>query len=98
MEKSETTIIKYKNVKRKPTDHDNWELHIVPKRVNNDRISSHNIYQLQHWRANVDFCIVHDYNKITQYVAKYASKTETKSNAYKAAFEEIFSSNNESEY
>lgn len=96
MEKSERTIIRYENTQRKPTDPDKWELHIVPKRANNDRISSHNLYQLQHWRANVDFCIVHDYNKVIQYVAKYASKAETKSNAYKAAFEEIFTSTNES--
>lgn len=89
-ELSPKTTIKYENKKKNLTDSDRWELHIVPKRVNSDRISSHNLIQLKHWRANVDFCIVHDYNKVIQYVAKYASKAETKSNAFKAAFEEVF--------
>lgn len=89
-EKSEVTKLKYENKKKNCNDPDKWELHIVPKRLHDDRISAHNKTQLIHWRANVDFSIVYDYNKVTRYVAKYATKAETKSNAYKTAFEEIY--------
>lgn len=93
---SEITKVKYENLKKKAGEKDNWELHIVPKRINSDTIAPHNIHQLKHWRANVDFSIVHDYRKVTQYVAKYASKAEVKSNAYKSAFEEIFNDSDKS--
>lgn len=39
----------------------------------------------------MDFSIVHDYNKVIKYVSKYATKSETKLNAYKAAFDEVYS-------
>lgn len=59
--------------------------------MNDDRIASHNKLQLINWRANVDFSIVHDYKKVIKYVSKYAAKAETKSNAFKVAFEEVCS-------
>lgn len=90
-EKCYVTQIKYENKKKNSSDPDKWELSILPKRINDDRIASYNKHQLQHWRANVDFSLVYDYNKVVKYVSKYAAKAETKSNAFKTAFDEIYS-------
>ena len=54
-------------------------------------MSNHNKDQLKYWRANVDFSIVHDFTKVQRYVAKYASKGETRSGVFKEAFKTVFS-------
>lgn len=85
------THVAYINTKQKESDSDKYELKLVPKRFNDQRISNHNNYQLKFWRANVDFTLLYDYQKVVNYVTKYASKSEKSSNVYKSSFQRIFS-------
>ena len=86
---AETAII-YKRYKFKDSDeYGPYEMEIVPKRVNNTRVTNHNPDTLVHWRANHDFSLVHDYRRVKKYVTKYTTKPEKKSNAFKALFSEI---------
>jgi ATP-dependent DNA helicase PIF1 len=87
----ETKIIynrfKYKN----SDDYAPWEMEIIGKRVNNARVTNHNVDTLINWRANHDFSLVYNYRKVEKYVTKYSTKPEKKSDAFKSAFVEVVS-------
>jgi hypothetical protein len=74
-----------------------WQITLEPKRINDQRISNHNIDQLRHWRANCDFSITYDYVRVQKYVTKYAAKGETRSGVFRSAFENVFSNAREDE-
>ena len=49
---------------------------------NDDRLNVHNIPLLSIWRANVDFQPVLSRHAVLKYIAKYASKSERRSESY----------------
>ena len=63
-----------------------WRIKIFPKRLNNNRITTHNKEMLHIWRGNVDFTMVHDYRSVDKYITKYATKHETTSNVFQSLF------------
>ena len=65
-------------------------LELLSKRDKDVRIVNHNIEQLEHWRANCDFSVLFDLKKVLAYVSKYATKAESRSNVFKAAFNSVF--------
>lgn len=67
-----------------------WKLKVIGKRINSTRITNHNPTQLQWWRANCDFSLLFDINKVMLYVTKYATKPEQKSGVLIKAFKDVF--------
>ena len=53
---------------------------------NDDKLNSFNPVQLSAWRANVDMSYVCSRQKVTKYVAKYATKAEPRSKTLKELF------------
>ena len=59
---------------------------------NDSLLNSYNPVQLSAWRANVDMQYVVSRNKVLQYVAKYATKSEPRSKALRAVYDSIMQS------
>ena len=66
------------------------KLTVATKR-NDPRLNNHQRLQLQGWRANCDIQPVIDYHACVEYLAKYAAKTESRSNLLKHVFRTIVS-------
>ena len=62
----------------KRSQNDKVEVTVEPRR-NDPLLNCHNRALLQAWRANVDFQLVHDRTKVVEYLAKYISKSEPRS-------------------
>jgi hypothetical protein len=58
---------------------------------NDSLINPHNRLQLQGWRANVDLKPILSIHAALQYIAKYASKSESRSAAFSEIFNQILS-------
>ena len=59
---------------------------------NDSLLNSYNHVQLSAWRANVDMQYVMSRNKVLQYVAKYAIKSEPHSKALRSVYDSIMQS------
>ena len=86
---SSETRITYERLKFKDGSFGSWEANIIAKRVNNDKIFNYHLNNLEQMRSNGDWSIIHNLRKTKQYVAKYASKAEKKSNAFKTAYTDV---------
>ncbi len=65
-----------------------YKAKITTKR-NDSRLNNHQRLQLQGWRANCDIQVVIDYQACIEYLAKYASKGEPRSQVLKDVFSSI---------
>lgn len=63
---------------------------IATKR-NNGNINSYYRLALSHWRADIYFHLIHDWDKAVRYTVKYASKGEKRSTAVINVFKRIIS-------
>ena len=70
----------------KPERH--TEAEVTHKR-NDPRVNSHNRFQLEGWRANVDMQVIVSPYAVGEYIAKYASKSEPQSATLKETFKMI---------
>ncbi|XP_065826022.1 uncharacterized protein [Oscarella lobularis] len=70
----------------KPEQH--TEAEIEHKR-NDPRVNSHNRFQLEGWRANVDMQVIVSPYAVGKYIAKYATKSEPQSATLKETFKMI---------
>ena len=64
------------------------ELKVLTQR-NDSLLNSYNPVQLSAWRANVDMQYVVSRKRVIQYLAKYATKSETRSNGLRAVYGNI---------
>ena len=65
---------------------------------NDPYINPHNRLQLQGWRANVDLKPILSIHAALRYIAKYASKSEPQSKAFKEIFNQILNKSNHDEH
>src|SRR2546421_18485 len=65
---------------------------------NDPYINPHNRLQLQGWRANVDLKPILSIDAALRYIAKYASKSEPQSKAFKEIFNQILNKSNHDEH
>lgn len=61
----------------------------ITTRRNDSRLNNHQRIQLQGWRANCDIQVVIDYHACVEYLSKYASKGEPRSQLLKHVFSSI---------
>jgi hypothetical protein len=85
-----TTHLKFKRKQKKDGTFTQFQVEIVSKRVNDTNISNHHRGMLKYWRANCDFTLVLDAQRIMKYVTKYQTKAEKNSDFFKAALITIF--------
>ena len=71
---------------RKPERH--TEAEVTHKR-NDPRVNSHNRFQLEGWRANVDMQVIVSPYAVGEYIVKYATKSEPQSTTLKDTFKMI---------
>ena len=90
---AETRVV-ISRTKRVDGSYTPYKLEIASKRVNDERITNHNTQQLKYWRANCDFSVLYDINRVVSYITKYASKAEVRSNVFNTAFICVFNDNN----
>ncbi len=73
------------------TSQDDGEPVVLTKR-NDNLLNGYNPVQLSAWRANVDMQYVVSRQKVTKYVAKYATKSEPRSTALQEVYRNIMKS------
>ncbi|KAJ1524609.1 hypothetical protein ONE63_011093 [Megalurothrips usitatus] len=71
----------------------NGEPEFVPKR-NDERLNKYNPYIILLWRANMDIAPVLSKQALVNYLAKYVSKHEVKSQSMQEVFKEVCESSN----
>src|SRR5256884_5014104 len=76
---------------------DNGRPELITAR-NDPLINPHNRLQLQGWRANVDLKPILSIDAALRYIAKYASKSEPQSKAFKEIFNQILNKSNHDEH
>jgi hypothetical protein len=86
-EASVQTEIKVEKYQKPPND---YHVQINFKRVNDMNIVNHSKEQLQHWRANCECSLLDDLRRVIAYVSKYATKPESRSEVFSAAFASVF--------
>ena len=59
---------------------------------NDPRMNTHNRLMLQNWRANVDVQVIVDVNACARYMAKYAAKSEPRSQSVQSLFKSCVNS------
>jgi hypothetical protein len=84
------THLKFKRKLKKDGTFTQFQVEIISKRVNDTNISNHHRGMLKYWRANCDFTLVLDAQRIMKYVTKYQTKAEKNSDFFKAALITIF--------
>jgi hypothetical protein len=62
------------------------------KRVNDTNISNHNQTIAKYLRVNHDFTLIFDEKRILDYITKYQTKPEKRSNVFNAALNTVFNS------
>lgn len=84
------TLVEVVRERRRDGTEGQYRVELMAQRVNDPNIVTHNVDQLEHWRANVDCSILYDLRKVLAYVSKYASKPENRSSVFGAAFNTVF--------
>jgi hypothetical protein len=84
------TRVDYKRHVQKDGTLSDFSIEIVPKRVNDTNIVAHNPIMLKYCRSNCNMMILFSPKVILNYITKYQTKSETKSDVFKTALVDIF--------
>ena len=86
----EKTKIEYHRDQHRDGSFGPWQLKVIQKRVNDQRITTFCKEIMYIWRANHDFSFPESMRKVMLYIVKYASKSEVKSSVFAKIYKTIF--------
>ncbi len=87
-----STYLNFKRKQKRDGTFTRFQIEIMGKRVNDTNISNHNKTIAKYLRVNHDFTLIFDEKRILDYITKYQTKPEKRSNVFNAALNTVFNS------